>query len=136
MGEPVEQCCCHLCVAEDLRPFTEAEVGRDDDAGALIELAQKVEQQGTAGRAERQVTELIKDDQVDLCEHLSQFPSLSKGLFLLQRVDQLNGGVEAHLASVMLDRLHADSCGDMAFAGARSANQNDVFCVLYELAAM
>ncbi len=44
MGEPVEQCCCHLYITEDLRPFTEAKVGRDDDAGAFIELAQKVEQ--------------------------------------------------------------------------------------------
>ena len=42
MCEPVEQCGCHLCVAKYLRPFTEAEVGRDDDAGALIEFAQKV----------------------------------------------------------------------------------------------
>ena len=48
MCEPIEQRCCHLCVAEDLRPFTEAEIGRDDDAGALIELAKKVEQQRTA----------------------------------------------------------------------------------------
>lgn len=52
----VEQCCCHLCITEDLCPFTEAEVGRDDDAGALIiELAQKVEQQCTARRAKGQI---------------------------------------------------------------------------------
>ena len=119
MGEPVEQRCCHLCVAEDLRPFTEAEVGRDDDAGALIEFAEKVEQQRAAGRAERQVAELIKNDQVDLGEHLSHFPGLPKGLFLLQCVDQFDGRVKAHLASVMLDGLDTDSCGDMAFAGAR-----------------
>ena len=30
--------------------------GRDDDTGALIELAQQMEQQRTAGLAERQVT--------------------------------------------------------------------------------
>ena len=43
VGEPVEQRCCHFCITEDLRPFTEAKVGRDDEAGAFIELAQKVE---------------------------------------------------------------------------------------------
>ena len=48
VGEPIEQRCCHLCVAEDLRPFAEAEVGCYDDAGSLIKLAQKVEQQRTA----------------------------------------------------------------------------------------
>lgn len=39
MRKPVEECCCRLCVAKDLCPLTEAEVGRDDDAGALIEFA-------------------------------------------------------------------------------------------------
>ena len=48
VSEPVEQCCCHFCIAEDLGPFTEAEVGCYDDTGALIELAEKVEQQRTA----------------------------------------------------------------------------------------
>ena len=38
VGEPVEQRGGHLCVAEDACPFTEAEVGGDDDAGALIKL--------------------------------------------------------------------------------------------------
>ena len=130
MRKAVEQCRRHLCIAEDLRPFTEVEVGRDDDAGALIEFAQKVEQQRTAGRAERQVAKLIKDDQVDLGEHLSHLSSLSKGLFLLQCVDQFDGGVEAHLAPVMLNGLDSDSCGDMAFAGVWSTNQDDVFRII------
>ena len=39
MCEAVEQCGCHLCVAKDPRPFTEAEVCRDDHAGALIKFA-------------------------------------------------------------------------------------------------
>ncbi len=40
MGEPVEQGGRHLCIAEHAGPFTEAEVGGDDDAGVLVELAQ------------------------------------------------------------------------------------------------
>ena len=36
----------------------------------------------------------------------------------------------------MLDRLNVDSRGDMAFVGSRPANKNDVFRVLYELAAL
>jgi hypothetical protein len=36
----------------------------------------------------------------------------------------------------MLNGLHTDSFGNMAFAGARPANENDVFRILYELAAM
>lgn len=45
MGETVEQSCRHLGVAEDGGPFAEAEIGGDDDAGALIKLAQQMEEQ-------------------------------------------------------------------------------------------
>ena len=47
MREPVEQRGCHLCIAEDAGPFAEAEIGRDDDAGALVEFAQQMEEQRT-----------------------------------------------------------------------------------------
>ena len=45
MGESVQQCRGHLRIAEDIGPLREAQVSRDDDAGALIELAQQVKQQ-------------------------------------------------------------------------------------------
>lgn len=48
MGQAVEQSRGHLGVAEDGSPFAEAEVGGDDDAGALIEFAQQVEEQRSA----------------------------------------------------------------------------------------
>ena len=64
------------------------------------------------------------------------FSSLSKDLLLLQRSRQLDGQAKAHLEAVMLDRLNVNIHGDMAFAGFRPANQNNVFRVLYELAAL
>ena len=45
VGEPVEQRGGHLCVSEDACPFTEAEVGGDNDAGALVQPAQQMEEQ-------------------------------------------------------------------------------------------
>lgn len=48
MCEAVQQGGCHLCVAEDLGSFAEAEVGGDDHAGTLVELAQEMEQQYAA----------------------------------------------------------------------------------------
>ena len=44
MREPVEQCCRHLFVAKHTRPFGEAQVGCDNDAGALVEFTDQVEQ--------------------------------------------------------------------------------------------
>ena len=39
MGEPVEQRGSHLCIAKNTGPFTEVQVGCDDDRGLLIEFA-------------------------------------------------------------------------------------------------
>ena len=52
MGEAVEQGCGHLGISKDRGPFAEAQVGGDDDAGAFVEFAQKMEQQGPARCAE------------------------------------------------------------------------------------
>ena len=43
MGEAVEECCCHLGVTEYTGPFTEAEIGRDDDAGLLVEARRNLD---------------------------------------------------------------------------------------------
>ena len=48
VGQAVEERGGHLCITEDCGPFAEAEVGGDDDAGALVELAQQVEEQRAA----------------------------------------------------------------------------------------
>src|SRR5579871_2168838 len=64
MSEAVEQRGRHLWVAEHGCPFAEAETSRDDDAGALVELAQQMEEQRSAGGAERQVAQLVEDDEI------------------------------------------------------------------------
>ena len=51
VGEAIEQSRRHLGVAKHPGPFAEAEVRGDDDAGALVKLAEQVEEQGAAGRA-------------------------------------------------------------------------------------
>jgi hypothetical protein len=42
--QTVEQCRCHLGITKHIGPFTEAQVGGDDDTGLLIELAEQMEQ--------------------------------------------------------------------------------------------
>ena len=58
MREPVQQRRGHLRVAEHRRPLGEVQVGRDHHAGVLVQPTQQMEQQGTAGLAERQVSQL------------------------------------------------------------------------------
>ena len=64
VGKPVQQRGGHLGVAKHPGPLAEAEIGGDDDAGALVKFAEQVEQEGAAGPAERQIAELVEDDEI------------------------------------------------------------------------
>ena len=136
MGEAVEQRSRHLRVAEHGGPFAEAQVRRDDDAGSLVELAQEMEEQGCAGGAERQVAELIQDDEVGIGEPSCDLSGLSLKLFLFEGVDELDGREEPDTLAVMFDGLDADGRGEMRLPRAGAADQDDVVSVLQELAAM
>ena len=48
MCQAIEERGGHLGIAEHFGPFAKAEVGGDDDAGALVEFAEQMEQQGAA----------------------------------------------------------------------------------------
>ena len=56
MREAVEQCGGHFGVAEDAGPLSEGKIGRDDDRGALVEAADQMEQQLSAGLGEQRRT--------------------------------------------------------------------------------
>src|SRR5258705_10122878 len=64
MSESVEQGGGHLGVAEYAGPFTEGQIGGDHHTGVLIEFAEQVEQQGTAGVAEGKIAKLVQDDEI------------------------------------------------------------------------
>jgi hypothetical protein len=49
VSEAIEQRGCHLSVREDARPFAGGEIGGDDDRGALVEPADEVELELSAG---------------------------------------------------------------------------------------
>ena len=74
MGQPIEQRGGHLGVAEDGGPFAEGEVGGDDDRGALVEAADQVEQQLSAGLREGQIAELVENDEVHAGEVVGEAP--------------------------------------------------------------
>ena len=74
MREAVEKGRRHFGVTEDGRPFAEAQVGGDDDAGALVEFTQEMEEQCAAAGAERQVAQLIQDGRRSGIDPGDQFP--------------------------------------------------------------
>jgi hypothetical protein len=136
MSETIEESRCHLRVAEHGSPFTEVEIGCDDDAGALVELAQQMEEQRAAGGAERQVAQLIEDDEVGVGKPPRDLSRLPLKLFLFEGVDELNGGEEPDALAMMFDGLDADRCGKVRLARAGAEDQDDVVSVLQELAAV
>ena len=77
MRNAVEQGGGHLGIPEHGRPFAEGEVGRDDDAGAFVELADQVEQQLATRARERQISKLIEHHQVEPRELSRQGPALA-----------------------------------------------------------
>ena len=104
MGEPVEHGGGHLGVAEHLRPIGEGEVRGDEQRRVLVELADQVEQQLTARLAERQIAQLVDDDDVVAQQLLRQSPGAAGGFFLFQLIDQIDQVEEAASGALADDR--------------------------------
>lgn len=45
VGEPIEQSSRHPCIAKHADPLAEGEVGDHDDAGTLLQFAERVEEE-------------------------------------------------------------------------------------------
>ena len=74
MGQAIEQSRRHLRITEHARPFAKGEIGRHDHRGPLVEPADQMEQKLSASLGERQVAELIKDDEVEAGEIIGEPP--------------------------------------------------------------
>lgn len=79
----------------------------------------RVEQQRPARGAERQVSQLIENHEVELGHCRGDLPGLALGLFLFKGVDQFDVRGEADLTAVMFDSLNANGRCDMGLAGSR-----------------
>ena len=66
VSQTIEQRGRHLGIAEDTRPLPEGEVRGDDDRGPLVEPADEVEQELSAGLGEGQIAEFVEDDDPSL----------------------------------------------------------------------
>ena len=94
MGQTIEQCGRHLGVGEDGRPFAEGEIGGDDDRGALVEPADEMEQELAASLSERQIAELVENDEVHAGQLIGNPALTGVAGFGLEPVDQIDYIVE------------------------------------------
>src|ERR1700734_4375252 len=95
-----------------------------------------MEEQGSAGSAERQVTKLVEDDEIGVGEPRRDLAGFALKLLLFESVDEFDGGEEPDALAVMLDGLDADRGGEMRLPRAGAADQDDIMGVIQELAAV
>jgi hypothetical protein len=122
MGEPVEQRGRHLRVAEDARPLSEGEIGRNDDRGLLVETADEVEEELTAGLSEGQIAELVEDDEIEAGEVIGDAALASGARLSLEPIDEIDDVVEAGTGRVA-DAAAGDGDREVGLAGPGAADE-------------
>jgi len=136
MGQSIQQSSGHLFIYKYCRPFGKAEVGGNDDASPLIELADQVAQQCATCLAEGQVTQLIEYHQIGVDQPVGYPPLLPSLFLMLQGINQLDGGEEPNSLSVLLDGLYCYRSRQMSFACTRATHKHDILGIFQELAAV
>ena len=134
VGQAVEQRGRHFGVAKYARPFAEGEIGRYDYRRLLIEAADQVEQQLPACLRERQIAELVDDDEVLAAKIVGQASLTSRACFGFQLVDQIDD-IEEPASGTATNAGASDCDGEIISAGAGYADQHDVALMRQEVAA-
>jgi hypothetical protein len=112
-------------VAEDLAPRFEAAIGGDDDRAAFVAAGDQGEEQVGGLAFERQVADLVDDDQRVALDPLEFVVQRVAVLRLLETVDRLLGGRERD-AVPGLAGLDRQGDREVCLAGARRAEEADV----------
>jgi hypothetical protein len=87
--QPVEQRRGDHAIAEHVAPFTEAAVGRQDDRATFIAGIDELEKQVAAIGADRQVPDLVDDEQAVARKEAQSLRQIAFALGLRHRVDDL-----------------------------------------------
>jgi hypothetical protein len=144
--DAIKQRSGHLGIPKDRYPLAELEVGRDDDTGGFIQLAdplvgrrmhafaeKQVKQQRPAGLWKWDIAELVDDDAIHGRQLSDDLPGATFGLLRDQGIDQIDSVIEAHpLAPI--DQTGPEGDGNVRLASAGSSDKNDVMGVISELA--
>src|SRR5882672_1871782 len=133
MGQAIEHGGGHLGVTEHLRPIGEGEVCGDQQGCVFVELADQMEQQLSAGLAEREIAELVDDDEIVAQQFFGQPAALARSLLLLELVDEIDE-VEEPPPGARADHGASDGNAEMGFAGTGAADEDGVALGVQECA--
>jgi hypothetical protein len=121
MEQAIEQGGGDDLVAEDVAPFAEAAVGGEDHGAALVTGVDELEEQVGAAGGDRQVADLVDDQQGVAGDEADALLELSFALGLGQRGDDVGKRAEVD-ALAGLDGLDAERRGEMGLASSRRSS--------------
>ena len=80
MGDAIDDGLGEAGVGEDLRPLPEREVGRDDQRRALVALGDDLEHELGGAFGQREISELVEDDELGAGVARDDFAKLTVAL--------------------------------------------------------
>ena len=95
--QAIDERSSHDLVAQDLAPLLEALVGRQHSGCALIAPVDELEEEHRAGLADRQVADLVDDQELGIGEDLEAESQLAGGLGFFERGDEIGQGHRSRL---------------------------------------
>ncbi len=130
--ESVKQRGRHLCVAEYVRPFSEAQIGRNKNARTLVEFREQMEQQCPARLSEREIAQFVQNNGIDIHQAICQLPGFAGCLLGFELVHEFNGRKEPHPLCMVLYCVDTDGRRKVRLSCARSTDEHYVLRGLAE----
>src|SRR5690242_16375249 len=119
-------------IAKDLSPLGKAAVGGQDHRALFVAGIDELKEEITAAVHDRQITDLVDDEQRGAAEPADALAQLTLTLGLGEGADDVGKGGEVD-AAPSLDGLDAERHGKMRFAGARRPEKVDNLAPVDEL---
>ena len=125
MQQAIDECSGHDFVAQDLTPLFEPFVGGQHGGCALVAPVDELEEEHGAGLADRQVADLVDDQERGIGEDLEAASELTGGLGFFERGDEIGQSAVVDSAPA-LRRRNGKADRQMRLADARRAEEDDV----------
>ena len=124
MQKPVEKRGGDHGVSKNIAPLCKAAIGRQDHCPFLVAGVDELEEQVAAAGDDREITDLVDDQQTWPAEEADAFLQPSLALGPGQRCNEVGKRTEVD-ALACFDSLDAERHSEMAFAGSRRPEEMD-----------
>src|SRR5215207_7256366 len=135
MDEPVDQGARHDLVAEDLAPLVEALVRGQHGGRAFVAATHELEEEHRAGPTDREIADLVDDQETGEDERLQAVTEATRLLRLLERRDQVGERAVVDASSALRrgdGETDGETDGEVALAHVGRPQEDHVLVALEE----